>query len=107
MHRRRRPPPLTPINVVAELCSIGTLFAFMIVSAGVIVLRRTRPDMQRPFRVPLFPVVPALGVVLCGYLMLSLPLVTWLRFVVWLVLGLVVYTLYSYRSSKLNGVAAS
>ncbi len=98
---------LTPINVVAELCSIGTLFAFMIVSAGVIVLRRTRPDLKRPFRVPLFPVVPALGVVLCGYLMLSLPLATWIRFAVWLVLGLVVYTMYSYRSSKLNGVAAS
>lgn len=98
---------LTPINVVAELCSIGTLFAFMIVSAGVIVLRRTRPDLPRPFRVPLFPVVPALGVVLCGYLMASLPLATWIRFGVWLVLGLLVYAGYSYRSSKLNGVAAS
>jgi APA family basic amino acid/polyamine antiporter len=98
---------LTPINVVAELCSIGTLFAFMIVSAGVIVLRRTRPDLPRPFKVPLFPVVPALGVVLCGYLMASLPLATWIRFGVWLVLGLVVYAGYSYRSSKLNGVAAS
>jgi len=98
---------LTPINVVAELCSIGTLFAFMIVSAGVIVLRRTRPDLPRPFRVPLFPVVPALGVVLCGYLMASLPLATWIRFGVWLVLGLLVYAGYSYRSSKLNGVAAN
>jgi len=98
---------LTPINVVAELCSIGTLFAFMIVSAGVIVLRRTRPELPRPFRVPLFPVVPALGVVLCGYLMASLPLATWIRFGVWLVLGLLVYAGYSYRSSKLNGVAAS
>ena len=98
---------LTPINVVAELCSIGTLFAFMIVSAGVIVLRRTRPDLPRPFKVPLFPVVPALGVVLCGYLMASLPLATWIRFGVWLVLGLLVYAGYSYRSSKLNGVAAN
>jgi APA family basic amino acid/polyamine antiporter len=98
---------LTPINVVAELCSIGTLFAFMIVSAGVIVLRHTRPDLPRPFKVPLFPVVPALGVVLCGYLMASLPLATWIRFGVWLVLGLLVYAGYSYRSSKLNGVAAS
>jgi len=98
---------LTPINVVAELCSIGTLFAFMIVSAGVIVLRRTRPDLPRPFKVPLFPVVPALGVVLCGYLMASLPLATWIRFGVWLVLGLLVYAGYSYRSSKLNSVAAS
>jgi APA family basic amino acid/polyamine antiporter len=90
---------LTPINVVAELCSIGTLFAFAIVSAGVIVLRYTRADMPRPFRAPLFPLVPALGILLCGYLMLSLPGVTWLRFLVWLVLGLSIYTTYSYRRS--------
>ena len=93
---------LTPINVVAELCSIGTLFAFMIVSAGVIVLRYTRTDLQRPFRVPLFPVVPALGIVLCGYLMLSLPGVTWLRFLVWLVIGLVIYGTYSFRHSTVS-----
>jgi len=90
---------LTPINVVAELCSIGTLFAFAIVSAGVIVLRYTRAGMPRPFRAPLFPLVPALGILLCGYLMLSLPGVTWLRFLVWLVLGLTIYTTYSYRRS--------
>jgi len=93
---------LTPINVVAELCSIGTLFAFMIVSAGVIVLRYTRTDLQRPFRVPLFPVVPALGIVLCGYLMLSLPGVTWLRFLVWLVIGLVIYGTYSFSHSTVS-----
>lgn len=92
---------LLPIGVVAELCSIGTLFAFTIVSAGVIVLRYTRKDMRRPFRVPLFPVVPALGIGLCGYLMVSLPLITWLRFGGWMVLGLVVYATYSYRHSKL------
>lgn len=90
---------LTPINVVAELCSIGTLFAFMIVSAGVLVLRYTRADVTRPFKVPLFPVIPALGIVLCGYLMVSLPWVTWLRFLVWLVLGLAIYGGYSYRHS--------
>jgi APA family basic amino acid/polyamine antiporter len=92
---------LTPINVVAELCSIGTLFAFMIVSAGVLVLRRTRSEVHRPFKVPLYPVIPILGIVLCGYLMLSLPFVTWLRFLVWLVIGLVIYTGYSFRHSKL------
>jgi basic amino acid/polyamine antiporter, APA family len=96
---------LTPINVVAELCSIGTLFAFMIVSAGVIILRYTRADIRRPFRVPLFPVVPALGILLCGYLMLSLPLVTWLRFVGWLAVGLVIYALYSYRHSHVGRVS--
>ncbi len=93
---------VSPINVVAELCSIGTLFAFMIVSAGVIVLRQIRPEVRRPFRVPFFPVIPALGVILCGYLMLSLPLVTWLRFGLWLLVGLVVYASYSYRHSVLN-----
>jgi APA family basic amino acid/polyamine antiporter len=91
---------LTPINVVAELCSIGTLFAFMIVSAGVLVLRYTREDLHRPFRVPLFPVIPVLGIVLCGYLMLSLPLVTWLRFLVWLVIGLTIYAGFGFRHSK-------
>ncbi|MDD5563392.1 MAG: amino acid permease [Thermoanaerobaculaceae bacterium] len=91
---------LTPINVVAELCSIGTLFAFMIVSAGVLVLRRTRAEVERPFRVPFFPVIPILGIVLCGYLMASLPLITWLRFLVWLVVGLVIYAGYGYRHSK-------
>ncbi len=97
---------LTPINVVAELCSIGTLFAFAIVSAGVIVLRYTRADLPRPFRAPLFPVVPALGVFLCGYLMLSLPWVTWLRFLVWLLIGLSIYSVYSYRHSRAARPAA-
>lgn len=92
---------LLPIDVVAELCSIGTLFAFVIVSAGVIVLRLTRKDIHRPFRVPLFPFVPALGILLCGGLMVRLPLSTWVRFVAWLVLGLIIYCAYSYRHSRL------
>ena len=93
---------LTPIEVVAELCSIGTLFAFLIVSAGVIVLRLVRPAERRPFRVPLFPVVPALGVVLCGYLMWRLPGITWLRFLGWFLAGLLIYVLYGFRHSKLH-----
>lgn len=93
---------LTPIGVVAELCSIGTLFAFAIVSGGVLVLRWRRPDIPRPFLVPLFPVIPALGVILCLYLMVSLPGVTWLRFLGWLVLGLVVYTAFGRKRSLLN-----
>jgi APA family basic amino acid/polyamine antiporter len=92
---------LLPIRVVAELCSIGTLFAFVIVCAGVIVLRFTRPELARPFRVPLFPLLPGLGIVLCGYLMVSLPGTAWERFVVWLVIGLVIYFAYSRRSSRL------
>jgi APA family basic amino acid/polyamine antiporter len=92
---------LLPINVVAELCAIGTLFAFMIVSGGVIVLRRTRADVPRPFRAPLFPYVPALGVLLCGYLMFSLPAMTWVRFLLWLGIGLILYGTYGIKRSKL------
>ncbi|MEI8189589.1 MAG: amino acid permease C-terminal domain-containing protein, partial [candidate division NC10 bacterium] len=93
---------LTPIGIVAELCSIGTLFAFMIVCAGVIVLRYTRPEVHRPFRAPLTPVLPGIGFLLCGTLMASLPFQTWMRFVVWLCLGLLIYGLYGYRRSLLN-----
>jgi APA family basic amino acid/polyamine antiporter len=92
---------LTPIEVVAELTSIGTLFAFVIVCAGVIVLRLTRADLKRPFRAPLYPVLPTLGILLCGYLMFSLTVMTWLRFVVWLAIGLVIYAAYGFRNSRL------
>jgi len=98
---------LLPIRVVAELCSIGTLFAFVIVCCGVIVLRFTRPDLSRPFRVPLFPVLPLLGIVLCGYLMASLPVTAWERFLVWLAIGLVVYFAYSRRASRLAAPPAA
>ena len=94
---------LMRLDIAAELCSIGTLLAFMIVSAGVIVLRYTRKDLVRPFKVPLFPFVPLLGIVLCGYLMASLPWQTWVRLIVWLALGLVVYASYGHRSSLLAG----
>jgi APA family basic amino acid/polyamine antiporter len=93
---------LLPIRVVAELCSIGTLFAFIIVCAGVIVLRYTRRDLPRPFKVPLFPVLPAAGILLCGFLMTSLPRDAWIRFLVWLALGIVVYALYGFRKSLRN-----
>ena len=92
---------LTPIDVSSALCSIGTLFAFLIVCAGVIVLRYTRPDLHRPFRVRLFPVLPALGIVLCAYLMASLPGTAWARFGIWLVVGLVIYASYGRRRSRL------
>ena len=92
---------LTPINVVAELCSIGTLFAFVIVCTGVIVLRYTRKDIHRPFRAPLTPVLPGIGIFLCGFLMISLPLITWARFAVWLVIGLLIYTFYGRHNSEL------
>lgn len=91
----------TPIAYVAELVNIGTLSAFAIVCAGVLVLRYTKPDLPRPFRAPGAPVVPLLGIAFCVYLMLSLPLLTWIRFVIWLVIGLVVYMSYGRSHSRL------
>jgi APA family basic amino acid/polyamine antiporter len=91
-----------PLGVLADLVSIGTLFAFLLVSAAVPVLRRTRPDLARPFRVPLSPLVPILSVLACLYLMANLSVETWLRFLVWLVIGLIVYAAYGYRHSRLN-----
>jgi APA family basic amino acid/polyamine antiporter len=87
---------------LAELVNIGTLFAFMVVSIGVMVLRRSRPDLERAFRVPLVPLVPILSVLACLYLMLNLPVETWLRFVIWMVIGVVVYFAYGYRHSRAN-----
>jgi basic amino acid/polyamine antiporter, APA family len=93
---------LVPLSTLADLVSIGTLFAFVLVSLAVPVLRRTRPDMPRPFRVPFSPVVPVLSALACLYLMTNLTLETWLRFLAWLVAGLVVYFCYGYRHSRLN-----
>jgi APA family basic amino acid/polyamine antiporter len=92
---------LLPIGTLAELCNIGTLFAFVIVSASVLVLRRTRPDRPRPFRCPGVPYVPAAGILFCLYLMASLPWQTWVRFVVWLVVGLFIYFSYGIKHSNL------
>jgi APA family basic amino acid/polyamine antiporter len=93
---------LTDIGSLADLTNIGTLFAFVLVCCGVIVLRRKDPNRPRPFRVPMVPVFPILGVLLCFALMLSLPIETWIRFFVWLAIGLVIYFLYSVRHSKLQ-----
>jgi APA family basic amino acid/polyamine antiporter len=88
------PAGIWDIGTLADLTNIGTLFAFVIVSAGVIILRRKHPDQSRGFRVPWVPVLPALSIVFCVALMLSLPLETWIRFVVWLVIGLTIYFFY-------------
>jgi APA family basic amino acid/polyamine antiporter len=90
------------INEVVELTNIGTLFAFVLVAIGVLVLRRTDPDRLRPFRTPLVPWVPLGAVISCAYLMFELPLVTWERFVVWLAIGLVFYFLYGVHHSRLG-----
>ncbi|HEX6057467.1 MAG TPA: amino acid permease [Gemmatimonadaceae bacterium] len=91
---------LFPIRLLGELVSIGTLFAFTIVCAGILVLRRTRPELPRPFRTPLVPLVPLLGVGSCLYLMASLPPDTWLRLLIWLVIGLGIYFLYGRHHSR-------
>ncbi|PYM13985.1 MAG: amino acid permease [Verrucomicrobia bacterium] len=93
---------VTNINEVVELCNIGTLFAFVLVAIGVVVLRRTHPHRPRPFRTPFVPWVPLLAVVSCGYLMVELPWVTWARFLIWLAAGLVFYFLYGFRRSRLD-----
>ena len=90
-----------PLSTLAEMVSIGTLFAFVVVAIAVAVLRRTKPNMKRPFRTPSVPLLPIITAAACLGLMSSLAVETWLRFLVWLVVGLVVYAAYGYRHSKL------
>jgi len=89
-----------PIALLGELVSIGTLLAFVIVCVGVMVLRYARPNIPRPFRTPLVPIVPLLGILICGYMMTSLPGDTWIRLIVWMLLGLLIYFLYGIRHSR-------
>jgi APA family basic amino acid/polyamine antiporter len=91
-----------PMGIVGELVSIGTLFAFAIVCGGVLVLRYTRPDIPRPFKTPLVPLVPVLGIFSCVYLMTFLSKDTWIRLLAWMGLGLVIYFTYGIRKSKLR-----
>ena len=93
---------VTNIGDLADLTNIGTLFAFILVCLGVNVLRRVDPERPRPFRVPLVPLFPILGVIMCLVLMFSLPVMTWIRFVVWLIIGMIIYFLYGIRHSKLR-----
>ncbi len=90
------------LETLAQLVNIGTLFAFIVVALGVIVLRRTRPDLERAYRTPLVPLVPILAVLAALWLMLNLPAGTWERFGIWMLLGLVVYFAYARRHSRLN-----
>jgi basic amino acid/polyamine antiporter, APA family len=94
-----------PLSELAELVNIGTLFAFVVVSIGVIILRRTRPDLPRAFRTPLVPLVPILAVLSCLYLMANLPIQTWIRFGLWMLLGALIYFVYGRSHSKLNASA--
>jgi APA family basic amino acid/polyamine antiporter len=92
---------ILPINILGELVSIGTLLAFVIVCVGILVLRYKRPELKRPFRTPLVPLVPILGAGICLLQMYSLPLDTWLRLIVWMAIGIIIYFTYSIKNSKL------
>src|SRR3954453_9163446 len=96
------PAAFVPLSEIAKLVNIGTLFAFVITNAGVIVLRHTRPDLDRSFKVPFSPWFPAIGIVLAVYLMTRLEAATWWRFAIWLVIGLVIYFTYGIRHSRLR-----
>jgi APA family basic amino acid/polyamine antiporter len=91
-----------PGDIVGDMTSIGTLFAFMLVCAGVWILRRRRPDLQRDFRTPLVPLFPILGIVVCGSMIFGLGATNWLRLGAWLAIGLVIYVFYGRKHSKLR-----
>ena len=97
---------LVPIGILGELVSIGTLFAFVVVCAAVIYLRRAQPELPRPFKCPLVPFIPIAGILSCLFLMIGLPLDTWIRLVVWLAIGLVIYFAYGRSHSTLTAGAA-
>ncbi|HWK26759.1 MAG TPA: amino acid permease [Solirubrobacter sp.] len=93
---------VAPLNEIVKLVNIGTLFAFLLVNIGVWILRHTEPEMERPFRVPLVPLFPIIGIILVIYLMTRLPSETWWRFVIWLVAGLAIYFFYGRKHSRLQ-----
>ncbi|CAM3214292.1 amino acid permease [Stackebrandtia soli] len=94
-------------GALEEMVNVGTLFAFVLVAAGVLVLRRRRPDLKRGFRTPLVPLVPILAILACVWLMVNLTVLTWLRFAAWMIIGLFVYFAYGYRKAKLGRDTAS
>jgi APA family basic amino acid/polyamine antiporter len=95
-----------PLRILAELVNIGTLLAFVIVCAAVLIMRRTHPEVRRPFRAPLGSIVPVLGILSCLMLMFSLPAENWLRLVVWLAIGLVIYFAYGRHHSRIGNPGA-
>jgi len=91
-----------PVTDLGHMVSIGTLFAFSLVCIGVLILRKTDPDRERPFRTPLVPLVPILGVVVCFYLMYSLPYEAWIRLAIWMAVGIAIYFFYGKQNSVLR-----
>jgi APA family basic amino acid/polyamine antiporter len=96
---------LIPIGILGELVSIGTLLAFVIVCAGVWIMRRRRPNLDRPFKTPWVPFVPIMGILVSGFMMISLPFDTWLRLIIWLVIGMFVYFFYGRHHSRVQALA--
>ncbi|HWQ95237.1 MAG TPA: amino acid permease, partial [Gammaproteobacteria bacterium] len=94
-----------PLGDLAELVNIGTLSAFVMVCIGAIVLRKTQPNLKRPFKMPYHPLIPVLGILSCGVLLASLPHITWKRFAIWMLIGVVFYFVYSMRNSRLAKLA--
>ncbi len=93
---------LTPIDDIGKMVNIGTLLAFVIVCIAIMVLRKTDPNRRRPFRTPWVPMVPILGILFNGYMMVKLGWLNWARLIVWLVIGLVVYFTYSVKHSRVQ-----
>ena len=93
---------LTPIDDIGKMVNIGTLLAFVIVCISIIVLRKRDPNKERPFRTPWVPLIPILGVIFNGYMMIKLGWVNWARLVIWLVIGLVVYFTYGQKHSRVQ-----
>lgn len=93
---------ILPINILGELVSIGTLMAFVIVCIGIIALRRSKPELHRPFKTPWVPFVPILGALICFLQMLGLPADTWLRLIIWMLIGFVIYYFYGMKHSKVR-----
>src|SRR5690606_23931060 len=93
-----------PVSDLGHMVSIGTLFAFALVCFGILVLRKRLPNAERPFRTPWVPVVPILGILVCVYLMYSLPSESWIRLAGWMLLGILVYFFYGKRHSKIRQV---
>jgi APA family basic amino acid/polyamine antiporter len=96
---------VTPIDDIGKMVNIGTLLAFVIVCIAVLILRRTNPDLHRPFRTPWVPALPILGIVTNGYMMYKLGWINWARLIVWLIIGLVIYFTYGRKNSRVANMA--
>ena len=90
-----------PLGTIAEMANMGTLFAFVLVSGGILVLRKTQPDRIAPFRTPFVPFTPIIAILFCVGLMISLPLLTWTSFFIWMGIGMIVYFMYSHKNAGL------